>query len=374
MTRGTARAGARSRQLQRIALRRSRQRPPRLRAPLGARQVGQRHRAAERFRSSGSTSSPTTPSAGLAEAGWGPRLERIVTVLTTLATLAVASFTWVSLTQVRDDQSITREGQITDRFNAAVENVGSDSLDVRLGGIYALQRITQDSDRDQPTVIDVLSAYVRTHAKKPKSSQAVPPSDVAAALNVLTFRDTSHDGSARVDLRGAYLHAATLFRTVLDEDDEAQLLLQGGNLEGAYLDGADLTSARLPGANLNRASLSRAKFGHTSMPAVRMRGASMKDTYLKGADLSSADLTNAYLRGADLTGADVHRANLTGADLSGAKVRGADLRGADLRGADLRGADLHDADLTDADLRGADFHDADLRVAKWWRAILDGGP
>ncbi|MFC4467347.1 pentapeptide repeat-containing protein [Streptomyces xiangluensis] len=245
-----------------------------------------------------------------------------------MATLAVASFTWVSITQVRDDQVIAREGQITDRFNAAVENVGSDSLDVRLGGIYALQRIMQDSERDQPTVINVLSAYVRAHANRPKSTQVAPPSDVAAALNVLAFRDRAHDGTARVDLRSAYLHGARLFNATLDDDDEAQILLHGGNLEGAYLDYVDLTRAVMPGANLNRVYMRGTKLEYASMSAVMLRGASMRDTVLKGADLRYADLTNAYLRGADLTDADLRNANLTGADLTGAILTGANLENA----------------------------------------------
>ncbi|MFD3474005.1 pentapeptide repeat-containing protein [Streptomyces sp. NPDC058695] len=250
-------------------------------------------------------------------------MERIVTVLTALATLAVTSFTWVSITQVRDDQSITREGQITDRFNAAVANVGSKSLDVRLGGIYALQRIMQDSERDQPTVINILSAYVRAHASRSKSTQEAPPSDVAAALSVLAFRNEGHDGSARVNLRSTYLRGATLFNLTLDHKDEAQIFLHGGNFEGADLDEADLTKARLPGTNLNRASLSGTELGYASMPGVKLRGASMSGTVLKGADLNHADLTNAYLRNADLTGANLTGANLTGADLTGAILTGA---------------------------------------------------
>ncbi|MGP3980411.1 hypothetical protein [Streptomyces sp. KR80] len=74
-----------------------------------------------------------------------------------MATLAVAGFTWVSIKQVNSEQGLTREGQITDRYTAAVDNLGNDSQGVRMGGIYALQRIMQDSPRDQPSVVDVLS-------------------------------------------------------------------------------------------------------------------------------------------------------------------------------------------------------------------------
>jgi len=39
-----------------------------------------------------------------------------------------------------DNLRVTEEGKLTDRFSKAVELLGSDKLDVRLGGIYALER------------------------------------------------------------------------------------------------------------------------------------------------------------------------------------------------------------------------------------------
>ena len=35
---------------------------------------------------------------------------------------------------------ITEQGQVTDRYSKVVEQLGSDKLDVRIGGIYALER------------------------------------------------------------------------------------------------------------------------------------------------------------------------------------------------------------------------------------------
>jgi hypothetical protein len=47
---------------------------------------------------------------------------------------------------------LSREGQVTDRYTKAIEQLGSDKLDVRIGGIYALERVARDSARDHPTV------------------------------------------------------------------------------------------------------------------------------------------------------------------------------------------------------------------------------
>ena len=61
----------------------------------------------------------------------------------------------------------TQQGQITERFSKAIEQLGSDNLAIRLGGIYALERIARDSAYDHWTVMEVLTAYVRENAPWP---------------------------------------------------------------------------------------------------------------------------------------------------------------------------------------------------------------
>src|SRR6266542_1961979 len=59
---------------------------------------------------------------------------------------------------------LSREGQITDRYGKAVEQLGHDKIEVQLGGIYALERLMKASPADQPTITETLTAYVREHA------------------------------------------------------------------------------------------------------------------------------------------------------------------------------------------------------------------
>lgn len=59
--------------------------------------------------------------------------------------------------------NLTREGHITDRYSKAIEHLGSQSADIRIGGIYALARIARDSSNDYAMVIEVLTAFVREH-------------------------------------------------------------------------------------------------------------------------------------------------------------------------------------------------------------------
>ena len=49
------------------------------------------------------------------------------------------------LAQSRVELDITRQGQITERFTRAIDQLGSEKLEIRLGGIYSLERIDKES-------------------------------------------------------------------------------------------------------------------------------------------------------------------------------------------------------------------------------------
>ena len=159
---------------------------------------------------------------------------------------------------------IAEQGQITDRYNAAITNLGSSSTDVRLGGIYALQRLMQDSPRDQPTVIAVLCAFVRDQAPATATpagtslESAGLPTDIQAALTVITSRNTANDDSATVvDLSYTQLVGARL---------------TDANLSNAFLFGANLSYARLPSANLSNAFFGGANLSHADLSGADLSG------------------------------------------------------------------------------------------------------
>ncbi|WP_413105687.1 pentapeptide repeat-containing protein [Streptomyces sp. Inha503] len=187
-------------------------------------------------------------------------------------------------------------------------NLGDDKMDVRLGGVYALQRIMQDSTRDHPTIANVLSTYIRTHANKPPAKRQDIPADVQAAFTVLTTRNTAHDQGFVPDLSSAWLPAAEV---------DGSAPAQGAHLAHAYLAGAHLKGAQLKSADLKGADLT-----YADLELVDLMHAD-----LKGARLWNVDLTFARLIAADLSGANLRHANLTHANLEDANLAGADLRG-----------------------------------------------
>ncbi|WP_151775795.1 pentapeptide repeat-containing protein [Streptomyces abyssomicinicus] len=346
------RRSGRTAHLQRTVRRRTRTAPRRPAAPIGSRPPGRRRIPA-----------PISPAdqqqVVAAPADRWTRIQQAAGTLAALGTLAAIIFTWLSIQQVDQEHAITREGQVTDRYNAAVGNIGDDSLEVRLGGIYALQRIMEDSPRDQPSIVNVLSTYIRSHAKPEQEASASSKqptlalaSDVQAALTALASRDSAHDGTAHVDLTGADLTGAYLYKANLKGVN-----LNGTNLRKADMRGADLTFSDLNGASLRSANLNEAILHGTHLSEADLKEANLSYAELRGAVLDEANLQGANLSNADLNNADLIHASLTGAFLTKADLTSAVLYEADLSDADLREAVLRDTVIEKADLRGADLTD-----------------
>jgi hypothetical protein len=256
---------------------------------------------------------------------------------------------------------LNSRGQMTDRYSKAIDQLGSNQLDVRLGGIYALEQIAVDSERYHTTVVEMLSAFVREHSdpvyrwrqhsaqfqqERPipkeeeerdqaydhvKLARYLLPDDVQVAVTVLGRLPPTH--GSRGNLNGAYLAGAALDGANLSHTSLVAATLSDGNHHRANLSGAHLDGAQLQGAHLDRGQLQNA----------HLDGAQLQDAHLDGAQLQGAYLDGAQLQGAYLDGVQLRGACLKGARLNGVQLRGACLKGACLKDADLSGAQLQRA-------------------------------
>jgi uncharacterized protein YjbI with pentapeptide repeats len=252
--------------------------------------------------------------------------------------------------QIKQQQQVAQQQQqavhdllISNQLSKGFEQLASEKIAIRLGGIYALEGVMNTSERPEQyrgPVLEMLCAFVREYTIG-KTVFEKPAIDIQAALTVIGRRKGQElPDLAKVNIPGANLSGANLRGADLDSAN-----LNSAYLSGAYLSGANLLGANLTGANLTSANLSR----------VDLTGAD-----LTGANLGLADLNGAHLSGANLTDANLGGTNLRSADLSGANLRGANLRAANLSvaypiGANLTGANLRDATLTGTDLSGADL-------------------
>jgi Pentapeptide repeats (8 copies) len=160
----------------------------------------------------------------------------------------------------------------------------SERLDVRLGGIYALERTAKDSRPDRSAIAEVLSAYIRRRlpSSEVRDEHVLPLEfrvpDAQAALTVLC-RSPLCDERIASDTR-----RLNLSRTDLRRADLSRAQLQHANLWSAQLQGADLRNAHLEGAILEKANFGRFQ---SDNPAFQ-RGADLRHANLRGAKLDEA--------------------------------------------------------------------------------------
>jgi hypothetical protein len=200
-------------------------------------------------------------------------------------------FTWRNLRVAQDTLraiqaklDVDRQGQFTDRFTKAIDQLGATqeghpNLEMRLGGIHALERLARDSSEDRLTITEVLTSYVRHYA--PASAVEAPSSgtsrdgldraqdspkprdDVQAVLTVLGRLTMDGEGPSErlridlheTDLRGAYLagchfEGAVLWGTHFEYADLREAHLEYAVLWDAHFDEADLWRTNLEGAHL----------------------------------------------------------------------------------------------------------------------------
>ncbi|GLZ29722.1 hypothetical protein Lesp02_19120 [Lentzea sp. NBRC 105346] len=237
---------------------------------------------------------------------------QLATMVTAFTALGALVFTALSLRATHDQIAVAEQGQITDRYTKAIDQLGRPDLQVRLGGIFALERIAVDSPRDRLTVVEVLSAFIRTASPR-QATCPKTPADVQAAFVVLgrrvLTREEFQDRRSNVDLRNTCL---------------AQIEANRADLSLFALEGADLTEAKL-----NLASGSLVKLAGATLVGAELKGAELngyvflEDVDLTGAKLNAAKLGNNFFRNVKLVGAD-----LTQADLTDARIENVDFTGA----------------------------------------------
>jgi hypothetical protein len=215
------------------------------------------------------------------------RIQVITTLVQALGGIAVLVgiyFAWANLKTTqraeKDTQKtqaealrISNEGQITERFTKAIEQLGATDdkgnprLELRLGGIYALERIARDSEKDHWPIMEVLTTYVREHAPIRKTEEksgsdganqsnnanrqlatpiATPSPDIQAILTVIGRRDRTFE-EEKLNLAGTNLEGADLINAHLEG-----AILWNAHLEGAHLKSViNLTQGQIDSANGN---------------------------------------------------------------------------------------------------------------------------
>jgi uncharacterized protein YjbI with pentapeptide repeats len=260
----------------------------------------------------------------------------------------------------------TEDKQVTERFGKAIEQLEHSGIHARLGGIYALERIAKDSEKDYWQVMEVLTAFVREKAPWPSTLPLpmLPSADIQAILTVLSRRSKAYGEGEE--------HPLDLRQTNLQKANLDEMNLRGINLRGANLQSASLWQTNLQDANLEEADCRNAELGEANLQEANCWKVSFQEAKLEGANLRGARLREADCRNAKFREANFHKAKLGEATFEGSNLQTANLRETTLWKASFKGADLQASKLEGAQLEGAIFDGtigltpAQIRTAKGW--------
>lgn len=194
------------------------------------------------------------------------------------------------------------------------------NTEVRLGGIYALEKLAHDYLPLHWQIMEILCAYVRKNAGAPKLCS----DDIDAIYAKAPAQRTEEERAELREREGALkpfvdVQAAL---TVIGRRSEKQRRFEQReakardtsdagllDLRACHLGGIDLRGLRFEGADFSRSCLERAM---------------LSEAHLERASLLYAHLQRTWLGGGHLEGSKLYAADLTGARLGKAHIQGAD--------------------------------------------------
>lgn len=292
---------------------------------------------------------------------------------------------WRSIVAQRQ-VDVAEQGQITDRISKAVEGLGAvrnerrpgepttsdplrtmstesleyivPNLEVRIGAIFALERISQDSLRDHVQVMEILSAYIRNNgqrdldqkyeAERKKDAPHLPEKylalreDLRTALLVIGRRspasikhERSLDPPYSIDLQGANF---------------SEVRIDNLNLQFAKLEHTIWSQASLRWADFSGAQITRSDFNHAELEFSAFRDSSLIHVSFEGGGVSESNFIGSYLDACIFKECGLHYAKFSDATISHCDFTQAKLMNANFGNASVSRAILEKAYLFGTDL------------------------
>ena len=202
----------------------------------------------------------------------------------------------------RRQSSIAQSGLWNERYQKGAEMLGSNVLSVRLGGVYALDRLAREHPAEYHIpILQLFCAFVRN------------PSGKKTERELMGQRKEPTAPDLRVDIQEVITAIGRRSEDGIREEeasDEFELDLSG----------ADLRNLRLGDGNFRGANLSRAYLTHSYLANVDLRGAKCWHTHLFMAQILFCDLTEVDFSWADLSGVNLFTSVLTGAELTRTEI------------------------------------------------------
>jgi len=296
------------------------------------------------------------------------------------------------LTKAVEQLGATREKKTTNKSSnkadGKTETISETepNIEVRLGGIYALEKLARDCLPLHWQIMEILCAYIKENAGPPRTlgeeieELIRKPKDNLTSKEHERFEILSREiPSPRADLQAALTvigrrnHAQRYYENENARSPETVLDLSGIHIPKMnfdYLDfsGTDFSSSTMSFttfklSNLHKARFLYARLEHTLLDQAYLHRANISCARLENASLCATILYNATIQDTHFEGALLYSAKFNGASCSGAQFSGAEMIGAHLEYCWLNRSEFEEARIDEVKFDGAWLGNVDLRTA-----------
>lgn len=192
---------------------------------------------------------------------------------------------------VRRQANTAQHDLLNRRYQQGAEMLGSGALSVRLGGIYALQKLAEEHPKEYHVqILKLLCAFVRHPA--------------VGDLEIFAKRPYEAIQVAMEAISSCHKHTLRLIN------------IEGNDQSSLDFSGADIQRISLYHGSFYFADMFKANLSHSCLHGVDLHSASSQETNFQYSDLSAANLSDAYLSGANLHSANLSNANLSNTSFS----------------------------------------------------------
>ena len=223
-------------------------------------------------------------------------------------TIALLLAVWRSIA-ASSQAATAQQSMLNDRYQRSSAMLESNTLSVRIAGIYALEQLATEHASDYHiVVVNVLCSFIRFPTEDSNFADISPDIPLDMLQSAREVR-----GSPRPDVAVAWQTIASRISIGISIEQNREFVLY---LRNAKAEDLQVQDAKLSGAWLTRANLSGAILPRADLSNARLRKAN-----LSKANLRNANLSHAKLWGTDMSGAILQRANLSGTDFAGVTAR-----------------------------------------------------
>ena len=264
---------------------------------------------------------------------------------------------------------LSNEQQITNRFTETIKLLSNENKEIRIGALYALERLSKDSEKDKISILQIINAYVRNHAPRVTKDLFKQYIDSAKAADDDEYSCSYFHPSNKIyvfhpdttkqelDIQVAITILGTnnfgLLPLNFTNLDFRAINFRELNLSNSDFSYCDLTSDDFGKAVLDSCKFDRAVANKTIFATAKIRKSSFATSLLQEANFYQADLSNSHFS--------------AGSCCYDCQFGEAIFRNGDIRSVDLRRALFWDADLTNIFIEFAPLDSINLD-----RTILNG--